>query len=165
MRRMIVNLLAIVGALTLLGTATGFVVRRVADKTTGIVLGPDNHPFAHVPVFLDRGSWAIERYVTDSAGAFTLPLTRRELHRAIWLICAPGGIPMTGSRMDNQIGPTTYQYTHLPDSTWGFYRANGWRGPIPRECPTGTDTVGWRYPASAGKPSGAFTTTEPDWRE
>ncbi len=163
MRRPIVNALALIGALTLLTAVTGFVIRRLAGEGTGIVLGPDDKPLAHVSVFLDRGGSAIERYVTDTAGAYSLPLTRTELRRAVWLICAPGGIPMVGQRGENQAGPATYGFTHLPDSTWHFYRSSGWRGPIPRECPRGTDTVGWRYPASAGKPESAFTATEPDW--
>lgn len=163
MKRLVINALAVIGGLTLLGAASGFVIRRVANKTTGIVLGPDDKPLSRVPVFLDRGGWAIERYVTDDAGAFALPIESREVRRAIWLICAPGGIPMVGDRDEGQIGATTYGYTRLADSTWGFYRARGWRGPIPRECPTGTDTVGWRYPSSAGKPKDAFTTTEPEW--
>jgi len=70
---------------------------------------------------------------------------------------------MVGMRRLAQAGPTTYGYTPLQDSTWVSYRANGWRGPIPRECPRGTDSVGWRYPASSGKPKDAITYTEPHW--
>jgi hypothetical protein len=163
MRRILINTLAVIGALTVLGVMSGFIIRRVADKTTGIVLGPDDRPLARVPVFLDRGRSAIERYLTDDRGAFTFQLEPREVRRSTWLICAPRGIPMVSSRNDGQIGPTTYGYTSWADSTWGFYRASGWRGPIPRECPRATDAIGWRYPSSAGKPKAAVTTTEPEW--
>jgi hypothetical protein len=163
MRRILINTLAILGAMTVLEAISRFIIRHVADKTTGIVLGPDHKPLAHVPVFLDRGGWAIERYLTDDRGAFAFHLEPREVRRSIWLICAPRGIPAVNSRDDGQIGPTTYGYASLAESTWGFYRATGWRGPIPRECPRATDTVGWQYPPSAGKPKDAFTTTEPEW--
>jgi hypothetical protein len=163
MRRLLINTLAVIGAITLLGAVAGFVIDRIARPTTGIVLGSDDKPLAHVPVFLDRGGVAIERFVTDSAGVFALPLEPREIRRALWLICAPGAIPMVGDRDERQVGPTTYQYGRLSDSTWNAYRAFGWRGPIPRECPKGTDSVGWRYPPSAGKAKYDFTTTEPEW--
>ena len=163
MRRLFINILAAIGALTVLSVVLGFAVRAFASGRTGVVLGRDGKPLAHVPVFLDRGSSAIERYLTDSAGTFTLLLASREIRRANWLICAPGAVPMMDSRDDNQVGPVTYEYTALSDSTYGEYRAFGWRGPIPRECPRATDTMGWRYPPSAGKPKYAFTTTEPEW--
>jgi len=162
MRRVLVTALAVIGALTLVNIAIGLAIRQVAGKSTGIVNGSDRKPLPRVPVFLDRGGSAIERFVTDSAGAFTFPLTRHEFRSAVWLICPPGGIPMVDRRDETQAGPTTYEYTRLPDSTWGF-RAEGWRGPIPRECPKGTDTIGWRYPASAVKSKGVFTATEPEW--
>src|SRR5215211_3546871 len=117
MKRLVMNALAVIGAFTLLGAVSGSVIRRFANKTTGIVLGPHDKPLSRVPVFLDRGSWAIERYVTDDRGAFSLPIEPRELRRAIWLICAPDGIPAVGDRDEGQIGPTTYGYTRLADST------------------------------------------------
>ena len=164
MRRVLINSLAVVGAVTVLGAATGFALRRVAaGGPTGIVLGPRDEPLVGVPVFLDRGGSAVERFVTDAAGRFRLPLAERELGRAAWLICAPGAIPMVGTRDAGQVGPTTYGYTALGRPTWGFYRATGWRGPIPRACPVGTDSMGWRYPASAGRDPAAFTTEEPEW--
>ena len=162
MRRFAVNALATVGALTIVGLLTGLVARAMAGSEIGVVTGPDRKPLPRVPVFLDRGTSAIERYVTDGRGEFTFPLEARELRRAVWLICVRGAIPMVGRR-DGLAGPTRYLYTPLADSTWGFYRANGWRGPIPRECPRGTDTIGWRYPASAGMPKDAVTATEPVW--
>ena len=161
--RFITNALAVIGALVVSSAGFSVVMRQVLGKSTGIVRGPDDKPLARVPVFLDRGSSAIARYVTDSAGEFTLPLEHHELSRATWLICAPNGIPMVGSRDENQIGPTTYGYAKLNDSTWDAYRAFGWRGPIPRECPRGTDAMGWRYPPSAGKGKYAITMTEPEW--
>lgn len=164
MRRVLFNVLAGIGALTVAGAATGFAVRSIADSgASGVVLGLNDQPLAAVPVYLDRGSVAIERFVTDADGRFYLPLEAREHNRATWLICAPGGIPMVGTHRARSVGPTTYLYTALADSTWGFYRANGWRGPVPRACPAGTDSMGWRYPASAGRHPSAFTTQEPDW--
>ena len=164
MRRVLINILAVIGALNVLGAMTAFAYRRLSDGgAAGVVLGPDERPLAAVPVFLDRGSSAIERFVTDAEGRFRLPLEERELRRATLLICAPGGIPMVDRRDPSQVGPTHYGYSALGDSTWGFYRASGWRGPVPRECPAGTDSMGWRYPASAGKHPAAFTTQEPDW--
>jgi hypothetical protein len=163
MRRLPITALAVVGTIVLLGLGARLVISWIAGSGFGIVEGSNRKPLAHVPVFLDRGGSAIERYVTDNAGAFTFPLEPREIQHAVWLICAPGTIPMVGSREPDQAGPTTYGVTPMADSTWGSYRASGWRGPIPRECPTGTDTIGWRYPPSAGKGKGAFTTIEPEW--
>lgn len=163
MRRVIIYVLAAVGMFTLVSAVVGLGMRQLAGRATGVVLGLDERPLAQVPVFLDRGSVAIERFVTDSDGAFTLALAPGETRSAVWLICAPGAIPMVGRRGEHQYGPTTYGYTQRRDSTWGSYRANGWRGPIPRECPRGTDTLGWRYPPTAGKSKDAITTAEPDW--
>lgn len=157
--------LAVIGALTLLLWGGGAVAKYVTRSgPMGVVLGEGERAVARVPVFLDRGESAIERYVTDSAGRFFLPLEERELRRAVWLICAPGQIPMVGSRSPGQIGPTTYGLTPYPEGDgWSFYRGFGWRGPIPRECPPGRDSMGWRYPASAGKDPNAFTLIEPEW--
>lgn len=162
-RRLLVNGLAVAGALTLFSAATGFVIRRLAGDGTGIVLGENQKPLPGVPVFLDRGATAIERVVTDSAGRFQFQLEPHELRHAVWLICAPGAIPMIGSRDEGQAGPGTYYFTALKDSTFGWYRAKGWRGPIPRSCPKGTDSVGWRYPTSSRLPREAFSLTEPQW--
>ena len=163
MKRLIINLLAVIGTLAVVGTLTGAALRALAGPDHVIVLGAKGKPLPNAPVFLDRGSMAIERYVTDSAGRLRFELTTGELRRATWLVCAPGAIPMVGTRDDDQAGPTTYSFTALHDSSWGWYRANGWRGPIPRECPRGTDSLGWRYPASSGKPKEAITFTEPTW--
>lgn len=156
--------LAVIGALTLLLWGGGATVKYLTRSgPMGVVRGEGEVPVVGVPVFLDRGSSTVERYVTDSAGRFFLPLEERELRRAVWLICAPGKIPMVGSRSPGQIGPTTYGLTAFPEKEWWFYRGSGWRGPIPRECPTGRDSMGWRYPASAGKDPNAFTLVEPEW--
>jgi hypothetical protein len=163
MKRLFVNGLAVIGALTVLGLLSGVVVRIVAGDGHVVVTGPDERPLPNVPIFLDRGSMAIERYVSDSAGALEFPLTARELQRAVWLICAPGAIPMVGMREPRQAGPTTYGYARQSVSTQVWYRAHGWRGPIPRECPPVTDSIGWRYPASSGKHKDAMTYTEPIW--
>ena len=163
MKRMIVNGLALIGALTLVGLLSGALIRGLVGHDHVVVMGPDDRPMPNVPVFLDRGSAAIERYVSDSSGALRFPMSADELQQAVWLICAPGGIPMVGRRDPSQAGPTSYGYTRLPDTSWGWYRASGWRGPIPRECPRGTDSIGWRYPASSGKSKDAITFTEPVW--
>jgi len=153
-----------VGALTLLLWGIGAASRAFTRSgPTGTLVGAGDRPVGGVPVFLDRGGNAIERYVTDSAGRFFLPLKQREFRRAAWLICAPGQIPMVGYRSPGQIGATTYGLTVLSEKEWSFYRASGWRGPIPRECPPGKDSMGWRYPALAGKDPSAFTLVEPDW--
>ncbi len=163
MKRLLVTGLALIGALTVIGLLTGAVVRQLAGGNHVVVTGANNRPLPNVPIFLDRGSMAIERYVSDSTGALKFPLSRQEFQRAVWLICAPGAIPMVGTREGSQAGPTTYGHTPLADSTWGWYRANGWRGPIPRECPHGTDSLGWRYPASSGRSKDAITYSEPVW--
>lgn len=164
LKAFVVRVLAVIGALTLLvwgGTATARYLAR--SGPTGVVHGDGNVPLAGVPVFLDRGSSAIERYVTDSAGRFFLPLERRELRRAVWLICMPGRLPMVDRGDDGKIGHTTYSAQAFTDSAWPFYRSSGWRGPIPRECPKSAGEMGWRYPASAGKDPNAFTLVEPEW--
>ena len=63
---------------------------------TGQVRDPNGRALAGMSVFLDRGTNLVERYETDSAGSFRLPLFAREPHRAVWLVCAPGAIPMVG---------------------------------------------------------------------
>jgi hypothetical protein len=163
MKRILVNALAVIGAFTVVGMLLRVIITAAAGRDHVVVTGPDDKPLAHVPVFLDRGSMAIERFETDSSGRLRFDLSGRELEHAAWLICAPGAIPMVGMREDAQAGPTTYGYTRLSDSTYGWYRARGWRGPIPRECPQGTDSLGWRYPAWSGKAKDAITYTEPVW--
>lgn len=159
-----VRLLAVVGVVSLVGMLPGIVVSWSYQGATGIVKGAADTPLAGVPVFLDRGWSVIERFVTDSAGRFTLPLTRAELGRAVWLICAPGGVPMLGSREWGQIGPTTYEYTALPaDGAW-LARPAGWAGPIPRECPpTDRPAYRWRYPLEAGMHPERTSVVEPEW--
>jgi len=165
MRRGLINLLAVLGGLTLLSALAGFVLHRYEAPASGIVLGPDNKPAVGAPVFLDRGTASIERYLTDSLGRFSLPIEGRELRRATWLICVPGGTPMVGYAEEDgiQLGATTYQFTQYRPGTPTFIRGRGWLGPVPRECPPTTDSVGWRYPPSAGKPPDAWSPNEPDW--
>jgi hypothetical protein len=166
MRHTIFNLLAVVGGVTLLGALAGFVLHRYADSTaTGIVLGPDNKPLEGAPVFLDRGTGSIERYLTDSRGRFSLPVQGREVRRAKWLICVPSGIPVVdyADREGVQIGATTYGFTRQLPGMPTFIRTYGWLGPVPRECPRATDSVVWRYPRSAGKDPRAASLSEPDW--
>jgi hypothetical protein len=163
MRRLLMNVLALIGGLTVVAALARAGLEFAVSSSHVIVTDRNSKPLANVPVFLDRGTMAIERYTTDSTGALKFPIQGEEVQHAVWLICAPGAIPMVGMRDVVQSGPTTYGYTPLQDSTWGWYRANGWRGPIPRECPRGVDSIGWRYPASSGKPRDAITFTEPKW--
>jgi len=165
MRRGLINLLAVVGGLTLLSALAGFVLHRYEAPASGIVLGPDNKPAVGAPVFLDRGTASIERYLTDSRGRFSLPVEARELRRATWLICVPGGTPMVGYAEEDgiQLGAMTYQFTQYRPGTPTFIRARGWLGPMPRECPPATDSVGWRYPPSTGKHPDAWSPNEPEW--
>jgi hypothetical protein len=128
--------LVLVGALALLVVSAGYATKLAfRGSPTGVVHGPNDEPLAGVPVFLDRGEGAIERYTTDSAGAFALPLERDQWRAAVWLICAPGGTPMVGRGDERSMGPINYGSNALPGATFGFYRASGWRRPIPPECP------------------------------
>lgn len=168
MRRNLINLLAVVGAVSLLGSLAGFVLHHYADAgASGIVLGPDSKPAVGAPVFLDRGTGAIERYLTDSRGRFSLPVEGRELRRAKWLICVPGGMPMVGYADGDEdgvhLGSTTYAFTEQPAGRPAFIRGFGWSAPVPRECPLALDSVVWRYPPQAGKGPRAASRTEPDW--
>ncbi len=161
------KLLGLVGVVALAGGVTAWRSRPVSYvEIIGRVLNTDRTPIPGVAVYLDRGTNLIERYVADSTGLFRLPLFLSEPHRATWLICAPGKSPTVGKPVIDHLGSTYYTYEPAAavDSTWGFYRSSGWSGPIPRECPPrGIDPVGWRYPASAGKDWGAYSTSEPDW--
>jgi hypothetical protein len=166
MRRTLLNLLAIVGGVTLLGSLAGFVLHRFADgAATGIVLGPDHKPASGAPVFLDRGTGSIERYATDSRGRFSLPVEDRELGRAQWLICPAGGVPTVGHADGNgfHLGLTTYSFARQLPGRAAFIRGYGWLGPVPRECPPALDSVVWRYPPSSGKDPRVGSLTEPDW--
>jgi hypothetical protein len=166
MRRMLINMLAVVGGLTLLGSLVSFTVHHyVSDgSASGIVLGSGDAPAVGAPVFLNRGNGAIERYVTDSKGRFILPLKEHELYRATWLICVPGGIPMVGRRDREgfQIGPTTYGFTKLTTKAVHI-RSAGWLGPMPRECPPARDSIGWRIPVELGKDWYRVSQSEPEW--
>ena len=164
LRRVVLYALAAIGGLVVAGSLVGFAVSRFADPATGVVLGPDKKPLRDVPVFLDRGTRAIERVLTDSAGRFRFTLSRDEERYAVWLICAPGALPMTGRRAV-QIGPTTYMYTTRDPGFHSDYRGFGWHAPIPRECPPQDprDVVGWRYvPNEPMEPHRVFV-EEPDW--
>jgi hypothetical protein len=163
MRRALINVLAVIGGLAVLASTFDFVVRRTGyDDVTGVVRGPGANHVAGIPVFLDRGQGDIQRFVTDAEGRFHLPVERREIRRAMWLICVPGGVPMVGHREDNQIGPTTYEFTRQPAGQLGHVRPYGWAGPIPRECAADSTWI-WRYPQGSGRSPGEASYTEPDW--
>lgn len=162
MKRALVNALAVVGALTLLGSVLAQIPEWAYEGATGIVMGPNDTPAAKVPVFLNRGDGMIERFLTDSIGRFSLPIEYANLERAVWLICVPGGIPAVGHRERGTVGPATYGYSTLtPGSLWPAH-AFGWNGPIPRGC-AADSTYRWRFPPEAGKPPLAATAIEPDW--
>jgi len=168
LRRIVIGILAVIGALTVSGSLVTRGLRQfVKDgSASGVVFGPYDKPAAGARVFLDRGNGAVERYVVDSHGRFDLPLTRRERSRARWLICVPGGGAMVSQIHDPQtfqIGATEYSISDpaVPNHP---YRAFGWLGPIPRECPPASDSVGWRTPATLGKKWYSVTTTEPSWK-
>lgn len=169
MKHHAINLLAIIGAAAIAVTAGGWATHRslAVVMVHGRATTYDHRPVVGAAVFLDRGANTIERYTTDSLGQFHLPLFPREPHRATWLICAPGLQEFVGKpELDHVTNLPFYTYELSPRqvSTHGWYRASGWKGPIPRECPQITDTMVWRYPASAGKGYGASTLDEPDWK-
>jgi hypothetical protein len=163
----IVNTLAIIGAVSVLTAAGRWTLQRLSPViVVGRAVTPDQRPIAGAAVFLDRGSSTIERYSVDAAGEFRLPLFPREPHRATWLICAPGMQERIGKpELDHLVTMPLYIYEMVPAqaNAHGYYRQLGWKGPIPRECPQAVDSMGWRYPASAGKDPGAYSVTEPDW--
>jgi len=159
MRRFVINSLAIVGALTLVSILAGFVTRAVRGNTFGTVVGSDDRPLAHVPVFLNRGHRTIERFLTDSAGRIRLPLADKDLPRAAWLICAPGASPIIVRPEPDEQLSVTYRPHALGEATWSEYRAWGWHGPIPRECPPSrAEPFLWAYSVP-----GAVTEQEPEW--
>ena len=162
MKRIVVNCLAFIGALALYNVGVGQLIRWSYDGATGVVMGPDDRPAANVPVFLDARNGYIERFLTDSAGRFTLPVEYENVERAVWMICVPGGIPMVGRRSRNLIGPTTYGYTALPPGELWSARNRGWSGPIPRGC-AADSTYRWRLPPGVGNHPYASTRVEPDW--
>jgi hypothetical protein len=164
MRRVVINGFAILGALVVVGIVFNFVVQRLGGRdVTVAVRGLDASQRMGIPVFLDRGKGDIQRFVTNAEGRVRLPLERREMPRAAWLICAPGAVPMVGHHDPQLIGPTTYEMTRQPPAGpfWNV-RRSGWGGPIPRECVADSTWV-WRYPASSGRSPDEASRTEPDW--
>lgn len=162
MRRTVVNVLAVVGALTLLGAIAAFVPKWAYSGATGIVMGPGDAPAVGAPVFLDRGDGVIERFLTDSSGRFTLPVEYDEVERTTFLICVPGGIPHVGTRGRHAIGAARFAYTpQASDRPWPARRF-GWSGPIPRGC-NADSAYYWRLPPAAGAEPMAVSVIEPEW--
>lgn len=158
------KILASVGAATLVVLLSNVAVAWTYEGATGVVEGPDGTPLTGVPVFLDRRRSQIERFVTDSTGRFALPLRREELGAAVWLICAPGGVPMLGTRGLGQIGPTHYGYTPMPPDGGWVARPRGWAGPMPRECPQTADPAyRWHRSWPGAQPWEEVSREEPDW--
>lgn len=162
MRRTVVNVLAVIGALALLSAISAFIPRWAYRGITGRVMGPGDEPAAGAPVFLDRGDGVIERFLTDSAGRFSLPVAFHQVERASVLICVPGGAPHVAARNRHMIGPARFNYTpQSTDRAWPARRF-GWRGPIPRECHADSAYY-WRLPPGASAEPMAVSTSEPDW--
>jgi hypothetical protein len=159
MRRFAINALAAIGALTLLGVLAGFITRAVRQDVFGTVLDANQRPFANAPVFLDRGHRTLEYFVTDSRGRVRLPLSDRALPSAVWLICVPGAVPIIDHQDPHDRTAVTYQFSRLSLPTYSEYRAWGWRGPIPRECPASErEPYLWVYPGV-----GTVYEQEPEW--
>lgn len=157
-------MLAIVGALTLLSIGATSLADRFGDAAaTGTVENEDGTPAVHVPVFLDRG--IIERYITDSAGNFRLPLSRHTLRPAVWLICAPKALPMVGHDRPGIWGGTTYTLNSrdVNPGTKVTVRGFGWSAPIPRECTLADSTTYWRGPVDSANAPVPVLKAEPDW--
>lgn len=164
-RPVLVRVLAVIGALALLGTASESVAGRLIDPAaTGTIENEDGSPGVGVPVFLDRGT-VIERYVTDSGGHFRLPLSRHEQRRAAWLICAPASLPMVGYDRGIISRHVTYQLnTH--DVRLGqrsAVRGFGWSAPVPRECVHADTMTYWRGPVDSANAPVPMMPSEPDW--
>ncbi|HEY0996809.1 MAG TPA: hypothetical protein VGD77_12515 [Gemmatimonadaceae bacterium] len=160
------RLLVLLGATALVPLRATAQSQRGPWPLSGSLEDSAGRPLPGLSVFLDRGSNTIERYVTDSLGGFHFLLNPREYYRATWLICPPGSIPSIGyARNGDPPVVTNYTYVFSParDTVEHFYKARGWKGPIPRECPPAADEMLWRFPASAKKGSGAASSTEPDW--
>lgn len=163
MPRVLTRLLAAIGGLWIISNVTWALSARVADQAArGVVERRNGRPAANVPVFLDRGA-VIERYVTDTAGHFRLPLAAYERTGAVWLICAPHAIPMVGHVGEKQFGSTTYELTDVDSSPRIPVRGFGWRGPIPRECSLADSTRYWRGPVDSTNAPVPVVSPEPDW--
>ena len=163
MPRVLTRLLAAIGGLWIISNVTGALLARGGDQAArGTVQRRDGTPVTNVPVFLDRGA-VIERYVTDSAGRFRLPLATHERADAVWLICAPRAIPMVGHMREKQFGSPTYQLTEVDSSHRIPVRGFGWRGPIPRECTLADSTRYWRGPVDSTNAPVPVVSPEPDW--
>ena len=159
MRRFVINSLAVVGALTVLGGLAGFVARTVQRDVFGTVVNANGQPLSDVAVFVDRGHATIEHFVTDAHGQIRLPLPDRDLLSAVWLICVPGAVPIIDRQDPHERRSVTYSFSRLSGSTYDVYRAEGWRGPIPRECPASKEEPYlWAYPGV-----GTVYYTEPIW--
>ena len=162
----LVKLLAVIGSITVLFVFGGAVGSRFGDSAvTGTVKNEEGLPVAGVPVFLDRGM-VIERYVTDSAGDFGLPVSLDERPRIAWMICAPGSLPMVGHNRGRMRGHVTYGLNHRDVRPGGQVpvRGFGWSGPIPRECPMADSMTYWRGPVDSASVGTPMLPVEPDWK-
>ena len=159
MRRFVINSLAVVGAVTLLSALAGFVYRTFQGDAFGTVVDANGQPLANIAVFLDRGHRTVERFATDAAGHIRLPIADHDVAASVWLICVPDGVPIIDRQDPRERRSVTYSFTRLSGVTYGEYRAYGWRGPIPRECPASErEPYLWAYPGV-----GTVYETEPEW--
>jgi hypothetical protein len=164
-RRNIINILAVVGALSLLGTGVRIVQALARDSHFPISLRDDaGAPIRRAAIFIDRGDEAVERFAVDSTGTASILLTERERRHTVWLICAPGFQTVVGRMVYD--GSSGVDYTLSRDSVGAtpFIRTKGWRGPMPRECPQAVDSVGWYVrPMKPGETGREYILTEPNW--
>jgi hypothetical protein len=114
--------------------------------------------------FLDRG-FVIERYLSDIAGHFRLPLARHERSHAVWLICAPASLPMVGLDRGAIRSHVTYGLNRrdVRPGDRVDVRSFGWSAPIPRECTIADTTTRWRGPVDSANASVPMTPFEPAW--
>ena len=84
-------------------------------------------------------------------------------------MCTPG-FQALGGRDDAVDGVSIGAWEYgLPRDTGGvseFVRWQGWRGPMPRECPQRVDSINWYLsPRKAGVDGRRVSHTEPDWSQ
>lgn len=106
----------------------------------GLVIGPTNVPAVGAPVFVDRGSGAIERLTTDTAGVFRVPRRVFAHERPVLMICVPGAVPFLARVDEDFTAPEPYPVMALPPNAnvEPGIRSGGWTRAIPRECLSGS---------------------------
>ena len=160
----VVRLLAIIGAISLLGALLGFWRTHAGPPVaSGTIRYEDGRPAAGVPIFLERGQ-VIERYVTDSLGRYRLPLARHGRGEA-WLICPHDALPSVGY-VRRGGGRNAHHTLNTRDVRPGERvptRGFGWPGPVPRECRFVDTTTYWRGPVDSAGAMVRAVPQEPEW--